>query len=779
MGTSLEQRGTAERAAGPGTDRGDFAVPVVLFWAGCAGITAAIYWICLRFLYPGYFAPLSPFHVDFYVYAAAREQSLRTLLLRYPRPVTYLGLKVLTTLGGIKGLMAGGIAISLVGVLLTLELARRMLRIRTPWLAASYAAYAVLLFAHPQFYVEHRHDLPAELSWLFLAVSLLAWMAWVERRPRRIAMLGIAVTFAVLFAFAKETYFVSALILVLAMAITDAVERRLHLRFLAFLCLIEVVSFAWTSHVNSPFVNLNADAASTYHISLAPFSLGQTFGFYLANLTNPWILGVVALSLLAAWNRRSRFILEIAFVLAGLAAFTTLAVLPNHKFEEYAWAAVPLFLAPMLTSCERGTLVRVRPQAAVFIALFFLTIAGPASYRTYYQTDAAKWWVAQDRRSAAVLSSLPRLQGLARPARVLISGIEDPQLPWQVGDFVQREFGEGIRWTIVLPAEVSYRRPSPLVTFARPADLHLSDFDYIATYRVDGTLTDVRAVTSIPVNADPAEVLLPELADAVAESRRAPKDYKPVLHCAEICLTWGFLSEAGQFLDQANVPDACDPTFQQLSFDVRTRLQQSAATGTLKGQLIAKPPDGIRQDAGGVGVTEVSWTAPPGARTEVRVDSPDGTLFAKGGDSGQATTQKWAREGTRFFLLDVTNGKPGTSENILAVLTLGKDFSGATEAIGTQMGKAEITANPSHITPPDHSGLGSTELRWRAPQGTAVEIHVCSPRGALLASGGDRGKAATEKWVTNGMQFFLQDVTGGKPLTSENTLAVSRVEVSP
>ena len=43
--------------------------------------------------------------------------------------------------------MAGGVAMALINVLLTLALARRMLAY-TPWLLATYAVYLVLLFAH-------------------------------------------------------------------------------------------------------------------------------------------------------------------------------------------------------------------------------------------------------------------------------------------------------------------------------------------------------------------------------------------------------------------------------------------------------------------------------------------------------------------------------------------------------------------------------------------------------------------------------------------------------
>jgi hypothetical protein len=90
---------------------------------------------------------------------------------------------------------------------------------------------------------------------------------------------------------------------------------------------------------------------------------------------------------------------------------------------------------------------------------------------------------------------------------------------------------------------------------------------------------------------------------------------------------------------------------------------------------------------------------------------------------------------------------------------------------------AELTATPDPISQPDGSGLGVTELVWKAPAGVFSEVHVGAPDGPLFTSG-KSGHLRTGKWVRNGMQFFLQDVTGGKPLTSENTLAKIKVEVT-
>jgi hypothetical protein len=83
---------------------------------------------------------------------------------------------------------------------------------------------------------------------------------------------------------------------------------------------------------------------------------------------------------------------------------------------------------------------------------------------------------------------------------------------------------------------------------------------------------------------------------------------------------------------------------------------------------------------------------------------------------------------------------------------------------------ASLAASPNPI-PVTGAADGATTISWNAPNASDVEIHVGSPNGPLFASGGNQGSAQTGPWVTDGMTFYLQDVTGGTPLTANNTLA--------
>ena len=78
--------------------------------------------------------------------------------------------------------------------------------------------------------------------------------------------------------------------------------------------------------------------------------------------------------------------------------------------------------------------------------------------------------------------------------------------------------------------------------------------------------------------------------------------------------------------------------------------------------------------------------------------------------------------------------------------------------------------------------MGVTTLTWTSvPVVTATEVHVDSPTGPvfskMLGRQAPAGKT-TGKWVSDGMTFYLQDVSGGLPLTAANTLATVAVPVT-
>lgn len=86
-------------------------------------------------------------------------------------------------------------------------------------------------------------------------------------------------------------------------------------------------------------------------------------------------------------------------------------------------------------------------------------------------------------------------------------------------------------------------------------------------------------------------------------------------------------------------------------------------------------------------------------------------------------------------------------------------------------------ANPNPIVISDRFGYGRTTLAWSAPGARNVEIRIDAPDGVNMGLSLGAGSAQTGRWVHDGMTFYLQDVTDGKPLTAANTLGVVQAGV--
>ena len=82
-----------------------------------------------------------------------------------------------------------------------------------------------------------------------------------------------------------------------------------------------------------------------------------------------------------------------------------------------------------------------------------------------------------------------------------------------------------------------------------------------------------------------------------------------------------------------------------------------------------------------------------------------------------------------------------------------------------------FTASPNPIPKTSGSPVGITTLSWNAPSATYIEIRIGSPNGPLFDNSYTSGSAVTGDWVTDGMTFYLQDVSTNQPRTAANTLA--------
>ncbi|MGA2329101.1 MAG: putative nucleotide-diphospho-sugar transferase [Bryobacteraceae bacterium] len=88
--------------------------------------------------------------------------------------------------------------------------------------------------------------------------------------------------------------------------------------------------------------------------------------------------------------------------------------------------------------------------------------------------------------------------------------------------------------------------------------------------------------------------------------------------------------------------------------------------GKSTGRIVACPNPVLLSDESSGGVTVLSWSARSLQAVEVRVDAPDGQLFAHSLAGGSKQTGRWLADGMVFYLQDVSSGPGLTPDGTLA-----------------------------------------------------------------------------------------------------------------
>lgn len=179
-----------------------------------------------------------------------------------------------------------------------------------------------------------------------------------------------------------------------------------------------------------------------------------------------------------------------------------------------------------------------------------------------------------------------------------------------------------------------------------------------------------------------------------------------------------------------------------------------------RGILRLSPNPLLMQSHSG-GTVNVSWLAPPAVQAvEIRVGAPDGARLTTGQTSGAVTATDWMQDGTAFYLVDVTNGKPANAANTLDTVTLriaapGERFFGSTSAFT-----------------PVNAASGVAELTWNAPGYSKLQIRVGDPAASPMTGElPSSGSTLTGDWAIPGIPFFLQDASSGDSSGSSRTVA--------
>ena len=404
-------------------------------------IAALAYFFCLQFVFPGYFHPLYPHHDDFY-FPPGLSFDGHSLLdkLQWPRPLGFLVTELLGKLG-LKGYLFALVLVTLANATLTMSLARRIFGQPISWFIG--LAYCILLFAHPDFYVDYLHDAFGTLAYLYLILAMHAWYSYRETNGGHWPVICAILVLAI--AFTKETYFLSALCFwMVQIYLCRGAQRRTGVLMLAGSCAFFVAGLAANAYSMKTVLHLQTGATSPYRVSLEPAAVVRGFWFYASRLFHPAVLVLVCGGVAVLYRRREQMIMAWALLLAGICALLPYTVLPNHVDSMYAWTGATLLFRRSCSfrghSTGRPPGEPLRPMRGV-AALAFLSIRTSTA-----QYEEHRWTIAQEKANRNIIDSYPALKGLdASVRKVLITGLDMPFQPFHTASYIRSEFAAGER----------------------------------------------------------------------------------------------------------------------------------------------------------------------------------------------------------------------------------------------------------------------------------------------------------------------------------------------
>jgi len=513
-------------------------------------IAALAYFFCLQFVFPGYFHPLYPHHDDFY-FPPGLSYDGHTIgeKLQWPRPLGFLVTEVLGKLG-LKGYLFVLVVITLVNAALTMALARRIFGQAISWPPA--LAYCVLLFAHPDFYVDYLHDAFGTLSYFYLILAMHAWYSYRETSGRRWPVICAILVLAI--AFTKETYFVSALCFWLVQIyLCRGAQRRMGALLFAGCCLFFVAGLAANVHSMRDFLRVNTDVTSPYHVSLAPAPVARGLWFYASRLFHPAVLVLALGGVAVLYRRREQMIMAGALLLAGVSALLPYTVLPNHLDSMYAWTGATLAFSPVLFFSRPFNRQAGWLTAATYAGVAVLAILSIRTSTAQYEEH--RWTIAQEKVNRNIIDSYPALKGLdGSVTKVLVTGLDMPFQPFHTASYIRAEFGSAREWTVLIPENGATAKSDAPVRSCTPSAVQLRDYDVAFGFAGDGDLLGRWSHTQLQQAATPEQtdrILFPTLNSIFDALAKDPSNWEALLRGGVVYFKWGERDAAADYLERS------------------------------------------------------------------------------------------------------------------------------------------------------------------------------------------------------------------------------------
>lgn len=459
--------------------------------------TLLCYYFTLLWIFPLFFSPLYPHHVDFYhVYVWPTFFHSWIEILTTARCACNAGYLAVSNLASLNFHLypLTMIIMTMANAVLTVAVARNMSGNNKLFLPVV-PIYLVAIFAHPFFYSIYTYQFCFNLSFFF---TLLVMFIWTRPRPpeddasQDIKWL-LPLTF--LASFTYETHMVPmALFWAFQSVFSTGKRRKTAIIMLLASSAFSASSLLYTRSQGAYF--MRGGPESPYYVNASPSSIITVWAYYakawVANWQNALLMAVGVLGAYAAGKKWKEALLLIVMSAATLAP---VSLQPNHMFDSYySWSAVPLSFAVILMfapggmSVIGGRIAKFLPTSrAVCVTLTVLILFITAlSLRNYTKEHYPRmyWHVQMEDINRNILRSFPYIKQNLRPGqKVLVARLCFPFHPFKE-KFLDGLIGKSlfIDWTI-LPAE-----KDSLIKKPGTDETDLTAYDHIFLYHNDGRL---------------------------------------------------------------------------------------------------------------------------------------------------------------------------------------------------------------------------------------------------------------------------------------------------
>ncbi len=476
----------------------------LLVIVGLVLIAWVTHFLSLYFIFPGHYSPLAFHHSDFYIpasfaYAPGDGYSFVNLL-NWPRPL-FMWFYKFTGYFGHEGSVAWVVGIVFLNAALSALLAKYWLKLTIDKnFILCFVLYCFLLFTQPYFYTFYSQDIGSQLSYLLLLSGSLAFFLLSERH---LILASILLFLASASAFlVKETYFLAFGFIYFCWFIYFIKQKPLRAFAPGVAVFIAGVIAALVNlKTKSVFVNLEAEAGSSYQISIDPLSVLKELARYCSEGITPALIlafGLIIFQVHKAYKNKLLTLGAVLCIAFAFLAWMPNALLPNHHFEGYSFNGLYIgFLVLFFVLKMVQDNINFKPM---LIALLVLVVLSPLTSIKKYNGTRNTWVLAMEQIQKNMLAGFnqatSQLKDAKQPTTVLITGITSPFHPFGFAQSI-RSFpnGANANYIFVVPKEFPGNQGTKidLVQFIAEADKDQWAYDQEWQFDEQGKLVAIKS----------------------------------------------------------------------------------------------------------------------------------------------------------------------------------------------------------------------------------------------------------------------------------------------